>query len=75
MSPDNPMFSMIDQPGIGKILSAGALADFSAWSREPSVPAPTFGQDTESVLLDVVGLSSKKVGELFDAGIVAGTQK
>jgi 2-methylfumaryl-CoA isomerase len=75
VSPDNPMFSMIDQPGIGKILSAGALADFSAWSREPSVPAPTFGQDTESVLLDVVGLSSKKVGELFDAGIVAGTQK
>ncbi|MGY8991060.1 MAG: CoA transferase, partial [Rhodospirillales bacterium] len=75
VSPDNPMFSMVDQPGIGSILSAGALADFSAWPRTPATPAPTFGQDTEAVLMDVVGLSSADVGRLFDAKIVAGTQK
>ena len=75
VSSDNPMFSMIDQPGIGSILSAGALADFSAWPRQPSTPAPTLGQDTESVLMDVIGLSSADVGRLFDAKIVAGIQK
>ncbi len=71
VSPQNPMFSTVDQPGIGSILSAGALADFSAWPREPAQPAPAFGQHTEQVLSDVVGLSATEIARLFDAGVVA----
>lgn len=71
VSPQNPMFSTINQPGIGSILSAGALADFSAWSREPAQPAPAFGEHTEQVLSDVAGLSASEIARLFDDGIVA----
>jgi len=30
------------------------------------------GQDTDQVLADVLGLTAGKIGELHDAGIVAG---
>ncbi|MEL0107609.1 MAG: CoA transferase [Rhodospirillales bacterium] len=72
ISEANPMFSTIDQPGIGAMLSAGALADFSALPRQPAKPAPLFGEHTEEVLSDVAGLDSTEIGKLFDAGIVAG---
>lgn len=71
VSPQNPMFSMLDQPGIGSMLSAGALADFSAWPREPAQPAPAFGEHTEQVLSDVAGLSAPEIARLFDDNIVA----
>ena len=71
VSPQNPMFSTVDQPGIGSLLSAGALADFSAWPREPAQPAPAFGEHTEQVLSDVAGLSAAEIARLFDDGVVA----
>ncbi|MEX2450948.1 MAG: CoA transferase, partial [Rhodospirillales bacterium] len=72
VSEDNPMFAEIDQPGIGRVLSAGVPADFGAWERTRAEPAPRFGQHTEQILADDLGLAAGEIAALFDAGIVAG---
>ena len=73
LSTAHPMFSIIDQPGIGTYLAPATPLDFSAVSRLPAAPAPRLGEHTDEILLDVLGLSSSQVGALHDAGIVAGT--
>jgi 2-methylfumaryl-CoA isomerase len=72
---DNPMFSQIEQPGIGSFRAAGAPWSFSAFERQPAKPAPKLGEQTDEVLAEVVGLSSAEIGRLHDAGIVAGPEK
>ncbi len=71
-SPANPMFSRIDQPGVGRILAPGSPLSFSHLDRGAPAAAPTLGQHTDEVLLDVLGMSSTDVGLLHDKGIVAG---
>ncbi|MBK8971460.1 MAG: CoA transferase [Hahellaceae bacterium] len=71
-STDNPMFSEIEQPGIGRYLAASAPWEFSAFERQPASPAPALGQHTDEVLSDVLGLSSGQIGHLHDKGIIAG---
>jgi 2-methylfumaryl-CoA isomerase len=68
----NPMFSRIDQPGVGRLLAPGSPLSFSGIDRGRPDPAPKLGQHTDEVLLDVLGLSSHDVGLLHDKGIVAG---
>ncbi|MCC5962391.1 MAG: CoA transferase [Rhodobacteraceae bacterium] len=72
LSTDNPMFHMLDQPGIGRYPVPGTPLEFSAHPRPRPRPAPALGADTEEVLADVAGLSSGEVGRLFDKGIVTG---
>ena len=72
LSTAHPMFSMLHQPGIGTYLAPACPLDFSAVPRLPAAPAPTLGQHTDEILLEVLGLSSAQVGTLHDAGIVAG---
>ncbi|MBC7938392.1 MAG: CoA transferase [Chitinophagaceae bacterium] len=72
LSAANPMFSMLQQPGIGSYLAAACPLDFSAVPRLPAVPAPALGQHTDEILLEVLDLSSAQVGALHDAGVVAG---
>jgi len=71
---ENPMFSQINQPGIGSYMAAGAPWDFSAFERMPAKPAPKLGEQTDEVLADVVGLSAAEIGKLHDKGIVAGPE-
>ncbi len=71
-SPENPMMSALDQPGIGTYPAAGTPLGFGALDRVPARPAPLLGADTDRILGDVLGLSSGEIGRLFDAGIVAG---
>ncbi|HXA32530.1 MAG TPA: CoA transferase [Acidimicrobiales bacterium] len=71
-SPQNPMFSDIDQPGIGKVRAAGSPLTFATLLREPAAPAPIVGADTEAILAEVLGLSGTEIGRLHDAGVVAG---
>ena len=71
LSADNPIFSEVDQPGLGRYMSPGSPLSFAACAREAAHPAPLLGQHTEAVLADVVGLSSGAIGRLFDQGIVA----
>lgn len=69
---ENPMFAQVDQPGVGSVLSAGSPLRFGAVDA-PAVPtAPVLGEHTEYVLADVLGLGDGEIGELHDAGVVAG---
>ncbi len=67
----NPMFSVVEQPAVGPLLSPGLPLDFSALQRRPAMPAPLLGQHTEEVLTGVLGLGSAEVGRLIDQGVVA----
>jgi 2-methylfumaryl-CoA isomerase len=71
-SEDNPMFSQVEQAGIGNYLAAGAPWNFSAFERIPARPAPQLGENTDEVLAEVLGLDSSHIGRLHDQGIVAG---
>jgi len=75
LSPDNPMFKLVEQPGIGAYPTPGTPFEFSAEAREDPRPAPLLGEHTEAVLADVVGLGSGEIGRLFDDGVVAGPPK
>jgi len=72
LSTAHPMFSEIDQPGVGKVLTPASPLDFSRMPRLPAAPAPLLGQHTDEILLDLLGLPAHEVGALHDAGIVAG---
>ncbi len=72
VSTANPMFQEVEQPGIGRYLMPGSPLDFSAVARVPVSPAPRLGEHTDAILGDVLGLSSRQIGELHDAKIVAG---
>ncbi len=70
----NPMFSMVEQPGIGSYLMPGLPLTFGGSPQDPARPAPMLGQHTDEILLDVLGLDSAEVGRLHDDGIVAGPE-
>ncbi len=67
----NPMFSKIDQPGVGRVTVPGSPLAFGAIPRETPAPAPKLGQHTEQVLAEVLGMSPHDIGILHDKGIVA----
>jgi 2-methylfumaryl-CoA isomerase len=68
----NPMFSEVEQPGIGRYLAPGSPLDFGASPRQPAARAPILGEHTDEILLGVLKLSAREVGELHDKGLVAG---
>ena len=70
----NPMFSEVDQPGIGRYLMPGSPLDFTTLTRQPAQRAPLLGEHTDEILAEILGLSSSEIGRLHDAGLVAGTQ-
>jgi len=71
LSADNPMFSVLDQPDLGRFPVPGHPAAFSAHARRAPAPAPALGADTEAVLGDVAGLSDTEIARLFDTGVVS----
>ncbi len=62
----------IDQPGIGPMLATGRPLRWDG-KGSPPVPAPVLGQDTETVLADILGLSATEIGRLVDAGVIGVT--
>ena len=74
-STDNPMFQMLEQPGVGSYLMPSTPLDFSEVGRVPARPAPRLGEHTDEILLEVLGLGEAEIGRLHDAGIVAGPDK
>jgi 2-methylfumaryl-CoA isomerase len=71
-SVDNPMFELVEQPGIGTYLMPGSPLEFSALPRPPVRRAPLLGEHTDEILLTLLGLSEGEVGRLHDDGVVAG---
>ena len=69
---DNPMFTVLDQPGIGKYPVAASPLQFGAYEREAPRVAPLLGQHTDEILSGVLSLSSAEIGKLHDEGIVSG---
>jgi len=71
ISTHNPMFSTVDQPGIGSYLAPGTPLAFSAFDREPPVRSALLGEHTDEILHEI-GCSDAEIGALHDAKIVAG---
>jgi 2-methylfumaryl-CoA isomerase len=67
----NPLFSEIDQPGVGPVLAAGSPLLPADLGRLPVAPAPRLGEHTDEVLAQVLGLSAAEIGALHDRGVVA----
>ncbi|MGY6549219.1 MAG: CoA transferase [Roseinatronobacter sp.] len=72
LSTENPMFQMVEQPGIGSYPTPASPFAFSLLGRDAPAPAPQLGAHTEEVLADVAGLGAGEIGRLFDAGVVTG---
>lgn len=72
VSTDNPMFSELEQPGIGRYLVPGSPIDFGAFDREPPRRAPILGEHTDEILGRDLGLSDGEIARLRDSGVVAG---
>ena len=70
LSTDNPMFSEIDNPGLGRFLVPGSPISFSAHERTAPTAQPVLGMHTEEILGDVVGLPDVEIASLFDTGVV-----
>ncbi len=69
-STDNPLFTMIDQPGVGPMLAAGLPLQFGSHQRLDAAPAPELGQHTEQVLHELLGIDGAAFGKLHDQGVV-----
>ncbi len=73
-SEQNPMFKLMEQPGIGTYPVPGSPFNFSSLERQDPAPAPLLGQHTDEVLAQDLGLSSGQIGDLHRRGIVAGCE-
>lgn len=71
-SEENPLFSMIRQPGIGSYLMPGSPINFSAINNPAPTAAPVLGEHSDEILSAELGLSMEQIGRLHDRKIVAG---
>ena len=71
-STDNPLFGLVDDPGIGRYLMPGLPLDFGAEPRAAPRPAPRLGADTDDILEGLLSLPAGEIARLHDRGIVAG---
>jgi 2-methylfumaryl-CoA isomerase len=68
----NPLFSVLEQPGIGSYLVPGSPLQFADEPRLPARRAPVLGEHTDEVLSEVLRLSDAEIGKLRDRHLVAG---
>jgi len=71
-STQNPMFSMLDHPGVGTYLTPGSPLQFTGLERADPARAPLLGEHTDEILFDVLGMSDSEIGHLRDDGVIAG---
>ncbi|MEC9362977.1 MAG: CoA transferase [Pseudomonadota bacterium] len=69
-SATNPIFTRVQQPGVGEFLAPALPLRFDEVC-VPAQPAPALGADTEAVLTGVLGLGTAEVGRLQQSGVVA----
>lgn len=70
-STGNPLFSRIEQPEIGSLLTPSQALQFGGLETEPPAPAPLLGQHTDEILAEELGLNAAEIGKLHDRGLVA----
>lgn len=61
----NPLFSRVEQPGVGNYLAPGLPIVFDGTHLAPA-PAPALGQDTDDVLTRHLGLTADDIAQLGD---------
>jgi 2-methylfumaryl-CoA isomerase len=69
---DNPMFTILDQPGIGTYPVAASPIQFDGVPREAPTPAPVLGQHTDEILSAILGLPAHEIAGLHDEKVVGG---
>ncbi len=69
---DNPMFTVLEQPRIGRYPVAATPLQFGAFERQPPRVAPTLGQHTDEILSGILGLSDREIGKLRNDKVVGG---
>lgn len=67
---ENAMFTMLDQPRIGRHLAPGLPISIDGKHVSPR-PAPALGDDTTAVLTELLSLSADEVSALVASGTVA----
>jgi len=67
----NPLFTMLQQPGVGSVLAAGSPLAVAGESRLDARAAPTLGADNDAILGDLLGMASGAIGKLYDDGVLA----
>ena len=67
---DNPLFTPLDQPRIGRHLAAGLPMAIDG-TYPPAVAAPAVGDDTATVLTEHLGLGADEIAGLIESGTVA----
>jgi len=72
VTPDNPIYHLVEQPDIGTYPVPGVPASFGAVARQPARRAPRLGEHTDEILSGVLGLTDGEIAGLHDRGIVAG---
>ena len=72
VSETNPMFSTINQPGIGSYLSPKSPLNFQSTLQSEPLVAPLLGEHTEEILGDTLNLSENEIGKLYDNKIIKG---
>ena len=70
-SVDNPMFTNVDQPGIGSYLAPGSPLAFTQLGRPDTRPAPELGEHTDEVLSEILGLGDSELAKLHDSNVIA----
>ncbi|MDI9914116.1 CoA transferase [Rhodococcus sp. IEGM 1379] len=71
---NNPMFSPLEQPRIGTYLAAANPASFDG-AHFATGPASEVGEDSTSVLADILGTTADAASELIERGIIGVSSK
>lgn len=66
----NPMFTNVEQPGIGTYLAPASPLHTAG--NPPARAAPRLGQHTDEILIEVLGLSDAEIGRHHANGVIAG---
>jgi 2-methylfumaryl-CoA isomerase len=74
-STQSPLFSQLEQPGIGEYLVPGSPFEFSEFARQPPQRAALLGEHTDEILSEVLALSDAEIGQLHDDKVVAGPRR
>jgi 2-methylfumaryl-CoA isomerase len=66
----NPMMAEVDQPGIGTHLAPGSPLSLTGHARQAAQRAPQLGEHTDTVLTDLLDLSSDDLASLHARAVV-----
>ena len=75
ISTRHPMFSRVEQPGIGSYLVPGSPFEFGEFERATPERAPVLGEHTDEILADILGLGDAEISQLHEKKIVAGPRR